>query len=156
MSDPCDASVRLGELSLYARHLWFIADRARLPGSGVVLFPRLVKEFGFSEDLLWDCFEELCIAEVVPPLGVTTVIPFHGEPPNVGRLEGTLWLRRRAEVFERDNFTCRYCGSKPERLQCDHVVPVVRGGSNETDNLATACKPCNQSKCDKLVSEWRP
>lgn len=37
----------------------------------------------------------------------------------------------------------------------DHVVPISKGGSNEDTNLVTACLPCNRSKRDKLVSEWK-
>lgn len=71
------------------------------------------------------------------------------------RLSGDEWALLRAVVFERDDYTCRYCGERGGRLECDHVVPVSRGGTNEMDNLVTACLPCNRSKRDKLLSEWR-
>lgn len=70
------------------------------------------------------------------------------------RLPPAQWQAIRLKVFERDEFTCRYCGSKGP-LECDHVVPVSRGGGHELANLATACAPCNQSKGSKLLSEWR-
>lgn len=56
--------------------------------------------------------------------------------------------RLRYEVLRRDNHTCRYCGaSAPDvKLTVDHVVPVALGGSDEPDNLATACQPCNAGK----------
>jgi hypothetical protein len=65
------------------------------------------------------------------------------------------WAALRSEVFERDDYTCQYCGTRGGRLECDHVYPVSRGGSNDLGNLATACLPCNRSKRDKTVSEWR-
>lgn len=68
----------------------------------------------------------------------------------------SVWSKLRALVFARDDYTCAYCGARAGRLECDHVVPVSRGGSNELANLATACKPCNQSKRNKLVEEWKP
>lgn len=66
------------------------------------------------------------------------------------------WRVIRDRIFKRDDFTCRYCGAKGVRLECDHVVPVAKGGGHSDSNLATACRPCNRSKRDKLISEWRP
>lgn len=64
------------------------------------------------------------------------------------------WRTIRSRIFERDNYTCQYCGEYGKRLECDHVVPVSRGGSNEDRNLVTACFSCNRSKRAKLLSEW--
>jgi len=38
----------------------------------------------------------------------------------------------RFSVFERDRYTCQYCGRKPPEgvLQVDHVHPVALGGDN--------------------------
>ena len=60
----------------------------------------------------------------------------------------------RFAVFHRDNFTCRYCGRQPPAviLECDHVIPVARGGSNDEDNLATACFDCNRGKGVTMLS----
>jgi hypothetical protein len=61
--------------------------------------------------------------------------------------------RVRFAVFSRDGFACRYCGATSEKAQLvlDHVEPVSRGGSNEPENLVTACEPCNAGKADKSV-----
>jgi len=55
-------------------------------------------------------------------------------------------------VFKRDNFTCKYCSkSSPEvELEIDHIIPVVKGGSNDLGNLQTLCKDCNERKGDKF------
>lgn len=66
------------------------------------------------------------------------------------------WQAIRAEVFERDNFTCRYCGAHGVALECDHVIPVAKGGTHDLTNLKTACKACNRSKAAKPLEEWRP
>jgi 5-methylcytosine-specific restriction endonuclease McrA len=71
-----------------------------------------------------------------------------------GRIRGWRWEQIRRRIFGRDNHTCRYCGVVGGRLECDHVIPVSRGGTNEDDNLATACFPCNRSKRARLISEW--
>lgn len=56
--------------------------------------------------------------------------------------------KARFEVFERDEFTCQYCGSHPPQaiLHVDHIVPVAGGGCNSEDNLITACSRCNGGK----------
>jgi 5-methylcytosine-specific restriction endonuclease McrA len=54
----------------------------------------------------------------------------------------------RAAVMLRDAYTCQYCGDSPGRqnLTVDHVIPRSRGGRHGWENLATACKRCNQKK----------
>ncbi len=56
----------------------------------------------------------------------------------------------RWHVFARDGFRCRYCGSQAGDadvvLHADHLVSVADGGTNEYDNLLTACQRCNGGK----------
>lgn len=59
-------------------------------------------------------------------------------------------------VFERDGAACRYCGETDAPFEIDHILPVSRGGSNDPDNLALACFPCNRAKGSKLIEEWQP
>ena len=54
-------------------------------------------------------------------------------------------MRMRRQVFERDGFRCRHCGSR-ERLSVDHIRPESKGGVTELDNLQTLCGPCNSRK----------
>lgn len=56
--------------------------------------------------------------------------------------------KKRFEIFKRDRFTCQYCGaSAPDvRLHVDHVKPVAEGGTNDPENLTTACEDCNSGK----------
>lgn len=66
------------------------------------------------------------------------------------------WLVIRSRVFARDGYICTYCGSGPGGdLECDHIIPIVQGGSNDDDNLTTACKPCNRSKGPRTIEQWR-
>lgn len=64
-------------------------------------------------------------------------------------------LRRRFEVFQRDSFTCRYCGNKsPDAiLELDHVIPLSKGGLDEFENLLTACFECNRGKGARLLDQ---
>jgi len=66
----------------------------------------------------------------------------------------SIWARIRKAVFERDDYTCQYCGKRDSRLECDHVRPVSKGGSHDMLNLVTACFACNRSKRDKDVNDW--
>lgn len=69
-----------------------------------------------------------------------------------------LWYEIRNQVFERDNYTCKYCGSVGGKLEADHIFPISKGGLDTIDNLTTACRRCNRQKRDKTVeqfTEWR-
>lgn len=57
-------------------------------------------------------------------------------------------------VFRRDQYRCVYCGSEQD-LTVDHILPLSRGGNNQLDNLATACRCCNSSKNNKTPEEWQ-
>ena len=70
----------------------------------------------------------------------------------------TEWRAVRKQIFERDNYTCLYCNKKGGKLEVDHIVPLSRGGNNDTENLTTSCQKCNRQKRDKMVDEfhdWR-
>ncbi len=56
--------------------------------------------------------------------------------------------RVRFGILQRDNFTCQYCGrSAPDViLHVDHKIAVVDGGTDEDENLITACSACNIGK----------
>lgn len=53
-------------------------------------------------------------------------------------------------VFEKDNYTCCFCGSKLQ-LTIDHIVPKSKGGTNAIENLQTLCNSCNNKKGDTLL-----
>jgi hypothetical protein len=67
----------------------------------------------------------------------------------------TISVRTRFEIFKRDRFTCVYCGRKPPEvlLEADHLIPRAAGGSDDEDNLVTACWDCNRGKSDRLLDE---
>lgn len=70
------------------------------------------------------------------------------------RLSGYVWMKLKASIFKRDDYTCQYCQARGVRLECDHVMPISRGGTNSPRNLKTACVRCNRSKRDKTPQEW--
>ena len=54
----------------------------------------------------------------------------------------------RARILKRDRHRCFYCRQPllPGDWTLDHVVPVVRGGSDRASNLAACCARCNWAK----------
>lgn len=48
---------------------------------------------------------------------------------------------------------CTYCDDLADTI--DHVVPLVRGGTNYEGNLVPACRRCNSAKQARLLAEWR-
>jgi 5-methylcytosine-specific restriction endonuclease McrA len=55
-------------------------------------------------------------------------------------------------VFERDSYTCQYCGATKE-LTIDHMMPASRGGKNSFENCVAACRTCNLKKGNKTPRE---
>lgn len=62
--------------------------------------------------------------------------------------------RLRAEVLERDGYTCQMCGTsagdldaatgRPTRLHVGHIVDKSFGGTDDAANLRALCSSCNQ------------
>ena len=60
-------------------------------------------------------------------------------------------------LMRRQDNTCTYCGYRriAASMDIDHIVPVVRGGSNDESNLQVICRPCNQRKGLQTDEEFR-
>lgn len=66
-------------------------------------------------------------------------------------------------IFERDNFTCQYCGWRGDSFQnwyiaslsIDHIKPRAAGGTDDDSNLVVSCHACNLYKggilCESLA-----
>jgi hypothetical protein len=48
-------------------------------------------------------------------------------------------------VWQRDQSRCVKCGQR-EKLEFDHIIPIVAGGSNTDRNIQLLCESCNRSK----------
>jgi hypothetical protein len=68
---------------------------------------------------------------------------------NIEKLEGMPRERIpdsvRLFVWQRDRGQCVKCGSQ-QRLEFDHIIPVVEGGSSTERNVQLLCETCNRSK----------
>ncbi|MBA3247595.1 MAG: HNH endonuclease [Pyrinomonadaceae bacterium] len=65
----------------------------------------------------------------------------------------------RAEILERNGYTCQLCGAgagdsdpfnpnRKVRLHIDHIIPISQGGTNDKDNLRVLCSACNQGRAN--------
>lgn len=57
-------------------------------------------------------------------------------------------------VYQRDSYSCRYCGRTGVPLSIDHVILWEKGGPTIPDNLITACKSCNRTRGNLSYEEW--
>ena len=48
---------------------------------------------------------------------------------------------------------CYYCGSM-DNPSIDHLIPRVKGGADDADNLIRACRSCNSSKQGRDMLQW--
>lgn len=60
-----------------------------------------------------------------------------------------------AQVRNRAKGLCEYCHAvemwQYVRFTIDHVIPQVRGGSDDVENLALACFNCNRKKSSHIT-----
>ena len=59
----------------------------------------------------------------------------------------------RFEVFNRDRYTCQYCGKETRQLTLDHIIPRYRNGQHTWGNVVSACVPCNRRKAGRTPKE---
>ena len=59
------------------------------------------------------------------------------------------WKKLRVRILQRDSYTCAYCGDVANEV--DHIIPLKRGGSDDSDNLVACCRTCNIRKKDQNV-----
>jgi len=62
----------------------------------------------------------------------------------------------RSQICQRARYLCEYCHASEQwqyvRFTVDHVIPLARGGTDTSDNLAWACFHCNRRKSDRLTA----
>jgi len=59
----------------------------------------------------------------------------------------------RTEIFDRDHYTCQYCGKETRQLTLDHVIPRYRDGQHTWENVVSACVACNRRKAGRTPRE---
>jgi len=59
----------------------------------------------------------------------------------------------RIEIFNRDQYTCQYCGKKARELTLDHVIPRYQSGKHTWENVVSACVACNRHKAGRTPEQ---
>ncbi len=128
-------------------------------GSGVSEWARRLREL--REDERWPILTHNDSTELKPGQYLLT-----GDPPERSNVKFSraISARLRAEVLDRNGFTCQMCGLTPGdidpstgrkvRLHIGHIVDKSLGGKDELSNLRALCSTCNQGA--KNVTTEKP
>lgn len=79
-------------------------------------------------------------------------VPFERWPVRNREQRTPISSQKRAIIHERDGHICRLCGTGGHVLTVDHIIPRSAFQVEEleiadrSDNLISACGPCNQAK----------
>ena len=75
--------------------------------------------------------------------------------PSTKRVKFSDSLKR--DLYNDQRGKCLYCGIRKtiRKYEIDHKDPVVRGGSNDKNNLQLLCRPCNRRKGMQTDWEYR-
>lgn len=123
-------------------------DRITELENGKFWLPNFI-EFQYGE-LSKDCRPHLKIFESLNKNG----IDYHVDQNLVRRSRtGHISQGKRQSIYARDGAKCVYCSSEID-LEPDHILPRSKGGSDEIDNLLTACKKCNSLRQNRPIHEF--
>jgi len=127
-------------------------------GSEVSEWARRVREL--REDEGWPILTHNDNAGLKPGQYLLTEVPKKSDVT----FSRSMSAKLRAEVLDRNGFTCVMCGLTPGeidpftgrkvRLHIGHIVDKTLGGKDELSNLRTLCSTCNQGA--KNVTAEKP
>lgn len=65
--------------------------------------------------------------------------------------------QQKEKVHERCRNKCFYCGLSLRAgiSTVDHIIPIIRGGTNQMTNLVASCSNCNLEKSEMSLGEYR-
>lgn len=116
---------------------------------GAVQYSRRLRELRDEEG--WPILSHNDSAELRPGQYMLKHKPAPKKRPQFAR---AISAKLRAEVLDRNGFTCQMCGltpgetdpatGRPVRLHIGHIKDKSLGGKDELSNLRTLCSTCNQ------------
>ncbi|MCW5940094.1 MAG: HNH endonuclease [Fimbriimonadaceae bacterium] len=124
-------------------------DQLRQAAGGITEWARRVRELRDEEG--WPIKTHNDLGSLKPGQYVLEAAP----PERAGvSFARTLSTKLRAQVLDRNGFTCQMCGltpgeidpntGRPARLHIGHIQDKSLGGKDELSNLRTLCSTCNQ------------
>jgi hypothetical protein len=126
---------------------------------GAVQYSRRLRELRDEEG--WPILSHNDSSELRPGQYMLKHEPVHRERPQFAR---AISAKLRAEVLDRNGFTCQMCGltpgendpatNRPVRLHIGHIKDKSLGGKDELSNLRTLCSTCNQGA--KNITSEKP
>jgi len=142
--------------SMFETYKWIYAMRKMTEKTGVELKLNDAdeKELDSIGSMAVDTLTNTQIKEAHEEAGKEIVAIFAKERPQ-GETEVEANIRKpiptevKREVWRRDEGRCTKCGSR-ERLEFDHIIPVIKGGSNTVRNIELLCESCNREKSAKI------
>lgn len=65
--------------------------------------------------------------------------------------------RQRKDIHMKYGGRCAYCGKviAYEEMQVDHIIPLRKGGPDDSSNYAPACRTCNHYKSTLTLEQFR-
>ena len=78
----------------------------------------------------------------------------HKRRARVHKVGGTFTIEQWKQRCEEYHYLCAYCRKPDCKLTVDHMVPIIRGGSNDIENIAPACQSCNSKKGKMTAQEF--
>jgi 5-methylcytosine-specific restriction endonuclease McrA len=127
-------------------------------GEEIIGRPDLIKKLGaesIGSFCLWAGFSRLVYESNIEQEVEDFINKDFGKRQRLHDTNNRKWIEIRLSVFIRDLFTCQYCGEQGGLLECDHKIPFSKGGSEDADNLVTACRRCNRKKRNKTYEEFK-
>ncbi len=116
---------------------------------GAVQYSRRLRELRDEDG--WPILSHNDSSELKPGQYLLRCVPVLKERPQFAR---GISAKLRAEVLDRNGFTCQMCGLTPGetdpatgrrvRLHIGHIKDKSLGGKDELSNLRTLCSTCNQ------------
>ena len=108
-----------------------------------------------------DTTREGTLYTILLPSEIEECIKLRQEKENFRNIDNTDYFNvpvNRMKIFERDNYTCHYCGDKvtEDNVTLDHFIPRSKEGDNSKENLVTCCLECNSIKAGRTFQEAAP
>ncbi len=103
------------------------------------------KEWYDKQFKIYDEYNKWCSQEIKNlNIKIETLLKNNGNPTRE-----PIPQRVKRYVWQRDKGKCVNCGSN-EKIEYDHIIPVIKGGSNTERNIQLLCESCNRTKSSNI------